>query len=884
MGSKGSQLKEQKNTSYSANPVISGAGQQAIGMASNAANQPFQTPVAPVAPFSNDQRSAFQGVRDAYGMAQPYFNTAAALALQSASPISAGAIGNYLNPFASYALSGLNNTIGSQNTQLRGNLVQAAGGTGADRIGVAQAEKFKQDQLARGQLMSGFYQPALNAAQQDAGRQGAAASLFGYFGPAAQTAGLQSAGSLLNTGGLQQQQQQAELNAPYQNILAQIADPFQKAQFLASITGGLAPAFGGNSESQTYGPKPSVLSQALGLGATALGAYMGMPQLGAAAGSAFGGKGSASGGGYYGGSPESNPMLNPASYGNIRAMGGRVDQTDTLQGFDVGGPIDDDILTRMPDVSFNRPLANKDQSRVPTRPILTPPQTVPDLTNNGPPQTFSPTPNIPQPGRFSFAPEDSRPEPGVPWPVRNQRPPQQPPGGGGVPFDDETLDREGTSSQMAANPWLALAYAGAKTAAGQSPYALANIGEGAAAGIEMLSKQGQAAQQARRVDLEAKRLFEQANQHRESLGEQRRFHDMTASQHRDTLIESKRQHDLQEARAQREQELKELQPFKIGTDPNTLTDVYGVRDPKSKKIITLDPRTGQPMGTPIDPGSLDQSSLTGEDFLKTIPPNQAEMLRKVNAGEIPPTSFPPKRRELIMRQVAQAFPGPAGFDATIWKTRNETRAAFAKGVEGRAVGSLDTLSGHLNDFMDTATKLSQRNVKPWNRIENALKDNFGQTAVADYRTARTAVADELARVFQGAGVAAESEKQRWLDALDEARTPAQMKAVIRRLTSLTESRMRTLEYQHDRGMNYDPEHPLSRVTKGFMNPEARTKFEAVKKWANEPDPEPRRRGAAPAPVPAQPAAKIAPAERFKQLVGSGKKEEEAYSIMKQEGY
>lgn len=78
-------------------------------------------------------------------------------------------VNKYLNPFSSYMLSGLNEGIGAQNKAAQGRMASMMGGVGGDRAGVAEGEKYRQDQLARGSLMAAIYQPALAAAQQQQG-------------------------------------------------------------------------------------------------------------------------------------------------------------------------------------------------------------------------------------------------------------------------------------------------------------------------------------------------------------------------------------------------------------------------------------------------------------------------------------------------------------------------------------------------------------------------------------------------------------------------------------------------------------------------------------------------------------------------------------------
>ena len=270
MGSKGTSTQQQ---TYSANPQIQGAGTQALNQAQSAASLPFNLPTAPVAGFSPDQLQAFQQTQQQQGIAQPYINQAQGLFQQSAQPLTASQIGNYLNPYASNVISQLQNVQGQQMQDLTGKATQAAGGVGADRIGVAQGQLANQQSLATGQTLAGIYGSALTAAQQNQQMQQSAGYGIGQLGGAAQNAAMQGTNALLGTGGLQQQLSQAQLNAPYQNQLAQAAFPYQQAQYLAGITGNLAGAFGGTTYGQSTPAPPSPYSQIAGLGTGLAGAY-----------------------------------------------------------------------------------------------------------------------------------------------------------------------------------------------------------------------------------------------------------------------------------------------------------------------------------------------------------------------------------------------------------------------------------------------------------------------------------------------------------------------------------------------------------------------------------------------------------------------------------
>ncbi len=275
MGSKGNQVSTQQQQTYTPNPFVAGAGQQAIGKAETAASAPFQQPVAPVAPFSGIQQQAINYVPSLQNFAMPYFNTGAGLLGNSAAPVSGTDVANYYNPMASNVTAQMQNIFGQQQRNTTGQLTQAAGGVGADRIAVGQSELANQQGLAAGQTYAGLYQQALQAAQQQKQMEAGAGMGIAQMGPAAQASQANWVNQMLGVGGMQQQLSQQQQNAQYQQQLARIAYPFQTAQYLAGITGGLAGSMGGTTTGNTTTtyPTPSPMAQILGLGTAGLGAY-----------------------------------------------------------------------------------------------------------------------------------------------------------------------------------------------------------------------------------------------------------------------------------------------------------------------------------------------------------------------------------------------------------------------------------------------------------------------------------------------------------------------------------------------------------------------------------------------------------------------------------
>ncbi len=364
-GAKAQTIQTNQSQTYTPSPEGGAAISGALGMAGNVAQTPFQTPQAPVAGFTNDQMQAFEQMRAAQGYAQPYFN-------QAQQYFSGDRTNQFLNPYVQNVSAGLSDIFGKQMRDTTGSLTQAAGGVGADRIAVGQANLAKQQGLAAGQTFANLYAPSLQAAQT-------AGFGMGQLGSAAQNAYLQGTQGLMGTGGLQQQLGQAQLNAPYQQELARIAWPYQNAQFYGSMVGALAPGLGGTTQgtgATTY-PGANPWGSIIGAATTGLGALGGLG--GGGGGGSFGVGSSpfwsgSPGGffsnipgspGYYGGSPATNPALQPY------AEGGAVD--DTFERAHNG--LSDDPINIAPQGSI-----------VPNAPLTPIKPNVPQLNLNPPPQ------------------------------------------------------------------------------------------------------------------------------------------------------------------------------------------------------------------------------------------------------------------------------------------------------------------------------------------------------------------------------------------------------------------------------------------------------------------------------------------------------------------
>lgn len=783
MGSKGSQKTTQ---SYTPNASVGQTGTQALDMARHAAGQPFQIPAAPVANFTDDQLSAFADMRNDRRLAQPYMQNAAGLFQQSASPISAAQIGNYLNPFANYVMGGLQDIFGQQRTDATGRLTQAAGGAGADRIAVAQANLAKQQGLAAGQTLAGIYQPALAAAQADAQRQQSAAYGMGQLGTAAQNAALQGSQAVLGAGNQQQALEQQRLMSPYQQRLAELEYPFKTAQFLSGINAQQAQPLGG-TQTNTY-PGQSPWGTIAGLGLTAAGAFTGNPAMMGAGikgtmGSQSGGMTSGgwnntgggwnpnvSGGYVYPGGGGGTGMapwsglgfgrggaVNPYDFGRTFGAGGYVDLEDIGGSYQSGGDVSG--------IDWNNP-----------QPPETPPEVAEALATGAPlPDSAAlpppPPPTIPQgepalppsmrsdlppeitgnegvpPTAMGYAPmgpqHSGAPSSAVapPW-LRNAASfPPRPPTAQPVQPDPYALPPDQGEGTFARSPGLALMNAGLATLAASgrrdsrglpmSPWAA--IGEGGMKGVETLKVQDQVGTQRRRVELEARRLLQQAEHQRATLAEQRRYHDIIDQNRKDQLAIT------------RQNRLDALDPSRLSPAQQALIAATRRKGAPldDNEVLDIIQRTQRPTAE-RSPGTPEQQAIAAKERALGRPLNETEIAQVVQTVRQGPPAAPtdtPASTILGDDDVAPNFEGATGLSGAYTNLHNKITGAFGAQhypAEHKATRILNDLSVKTQSTLQNVAgrpsnywlgRLETLTVKPnsWSEGPQAARDRLTQT-------------------------------------------------------------------------------------------------------------------------------------------------------------
>jgi hypothetical protein len=160
--------------------------------------------------------------------------------------------------------------LGTQNSQFNAGLNYT--GQAQNAANSLQGQQFMAGQNLQAQQLndqSRQYNASLAAA--DRNRQLAVSQQFGNITGQEQQAKLNDIGALMQTGGMQQQQNQQNLDTAYNDFLAQRQYPFQTTSWLGGIYNGTPAPI--SSTGTTVTPGPSPISQIAGAGLSAAALY-----------------------------------------------------------------------------------------------------------------------------------------------------------------------------------------------------------------------------------------------------------------------------------------------------------------------------------------------------------------------------------------------------------------------------------------------------------------------------------------------------------------------------------------------------------------------------------------------------------------------------------
>ena len=201
---------------------------------------------------------------------------------------------------------------------------------------------------------------------------------------------------------------------------------------------------------------------------------------------------------------------------------------------------------------------------------------------------------------------------------------------------------------------------------------------------------------------------------------------------------------------------------------------------KDYKVSGIDPQTGNFIGL----GGSGGGAMDG--IIDAVGKNQLPLSTAL-------ARVPPAMKAGVMQQLLQKYPD---FDETAIATRQAANKAFTTGKEGAAMRSIGTAVKHLDMVDGMVDALANGNLQLLNKIGNAYQTQTGNPAPTNFDAAKEIVGQEVVKaiVAGGGGV---GERQEAAAALSNAKSPAQLRGVVKTYKTIMSAQHESLLQQRD---------------------------------------------------------------------------------------
>jgi len=191
--------------------------------------------------------------------------------------------------------------------------------------------------------------------------------------------------------------------------------------------------------------------------------------------------------------------------------------------------------------------------------------------------------------------------------------------------------------------------------------------------------------------------------------------------------------------------------------------------------------------------------LQGDEFLKTLDPAVAGVVKAYSEGrQPPPTSFFLKSPygQMIMRDVSRFDPT---FDMVNYPARVATRRDFTAGKSAQTLNALNTTLGHMGKLYDLIGETASSDYPSLNWVENKYADATGKAGPNNWSAAAHLVAEEMTRAYRQAG-GSENDIQAMKDGLSVNSSKEQKVGALRTFADLLTSKIQAMGEQYNKGM------------------------------------------------------------------------------------
>ena len=204
-------------------------------------------------------------------------------------------------------------------------------------------------------------------------------------------------------------------------------------------------------------------------------------------------------------------------------------------------------------------------------------------------------------------------------------------------------------------------------------------------------------------------------------------------------------------------------------------------------------------------GGVDNSQLpvqlTGEDYLKTLPPSTQRLVRSFNSGKqaVTPMFWRSTQGSQLEPILTQYNPD---FDATNYAKRQATAKGFAIGPTADKVRAVNQAISHMGTLSQNIDSLDNFNglATPLNYIKNPIESAFGGSKQGVYDQTRQALSGELNKSMAGGGGGNVTEHEAWKDTFPMNASHDAQKDYLQNSTNLLAGAMHALDDQYKQGM------------------------------------------------------------------------------------
>jgi hypothetical protein len=253
---------------------------------------------------------------------------------------------------------------------------------------------------------------------------------------------------------------------------------------------------------------------------------------------------------------------------------------------------------------------------------------------------------------------------------------------------------------------------------------------------------------------------------------------------------------------------------------------YGWIDPVKMKVTPIG--GDQTAGTAGQP--LGDTSLNGDEYLKTLPSGLASNVQALVEGRMPvpsATSLKSRATQTLLQAAGQYEPG---FDLTTWQGRvSGNKDFYGGGQSSKDIKSANQAISHMRSLVDSAEGMNNTSSPMLNTAKNAWNTNvMGEGAQTQFQLNAHAVSEELSKVFKGANMS-DAEIRAWESGLSPNMSPSQQRASIGKLTELLNGSLEALEDKRKDSLG-----ERAAAKKGpLLSKEAQESLDYIRKWSAE---------------------------------------------------